>query len=56
MYFSFGSAIGGFVDVSFIFVGIVDLLGSPRVFFEAAFVIYSEILFPTRSPDTSIAF
>ena len=42
MYFSFGIPIGC-VNVSSICAG--DLLGSSRVVFEAAFVIFSAILF-----------
>ena len=55
VYLSFGIPIDG-VDVLSIFTGIVDLFGSSWVFFETAFVIFTAILFPTKSPISSAVF
>ena len=53
MYHSF-DIFTGCTDVSSIYVDTIDLLGSSRVVFKPAFaVIFSEILFPNRSPATS---
>ena len=46
----------GCTDISSICAGIVNLLGSSRKLFEATFVVFSAIIFPTRSPFSPAGF
>lgn len=54
IYISLGITVG-FTDVSSIWMA-VDFLWSSRVLFEASLVVFSVILFTTRSPVTSAFF
>ena len=52
MYFCFGIPTGCGVSYNCT----IDLLGSSQVVFEAAFGIFSAVLFPTESPAISAVF